>query len=801
MTPSDPQLHRSDTPSRGRARRWATQRAVWIALAVLLVVCGSASVVLVAHFVAQNDREQAHAAFRASGAEVAATLALAIQHEEDLVVSARAYIAGNPHVSESALKGWSTAVEAFARYPELEGGGEMVPVTASQLAAFVARETAEPGSPRPAGSPFVVVPPPGSRPFFCLIALTLQRAGSPASEIPAGFDYCTEKGLLDLFIATRDSGRSAYAPYPSGSSTGLVIYTPIYRGGVVPRTVALRRRAFIGLFATTVAPQVVLGEALRSHPGVAVEFRYGSVFTHVAFRAGKIARGGQTTSIGVGSGWTMRAFGAPITAGIVHDPHALTLLIGGIAVTVLLGLLVFILGTGRSRALGMVREKTREISHRALHDSLTGLPNRALALDRGELMLARARRDPSLLPAALYVDIDRFKYVNDTFGHGAGDRLLQAIATRLTEVVRDHDTVGRLGGDEFVVLLESATHNSPPEIVAERIIEAVRRPITLADGDRPVVCSVSVGIAIGARASADELLRDADLALYTAKSAGKDRAVLFDASMQSVAEKHRRLELEVDEAIAHGEFFLEYQPIVELPTSGVIGVEALIRWRHPERGVVAPADFIPLTEETGQIMAIGRWVLQEACRQSAVWAAAGHRIGMSVNVSACQLDQDDFPEDVMRALASSAIEPSTLTLEITETALMRDVAAASKRLRGIRELGVKIALDDLGTGSSALAYLRHFAPDSMKIDRSFIAGIADSPESGAIVHTLVELGRLLGIDTLAEGIEDAEQLTRLQGERCDHGQGFLFARPTDAEGIERLLARSSADEHTRVSSY
>jgi diguanylate cyclase (GGDEF)-like protein len=793
MTASDPQLHDSDNPSRGRARRWATQRAIWIALAVLLVVCGSASVVLAAHFVAQNDRQQTHASFRASGADIAATLALAIQHEEDLVVSARAYIAGNPHVTESALKRWSTAVEAFARYPELEGGGEMVPVTASQLAAFVARQTAEPGSPRPAGSPFVVVPP-GSRPFYCLIALTLQRSGTPASEIPAGFDYCTQKGLLDLFIATRDSGRSAYAPYPSGSSTGLVIYTPIYRDGVVPRTVALRRRAFIGLFATTVAPQVVLGEALRSHPGVAVEFRYGSVFTHVAFRAGKIARAGQTTSIGVGSGWTMRAFGAEIPAGIVGDPHALTLLIGGIAVTVLLGLLVFILGTGRSRALGMVREKTREISHRALHDSLTGLPNRALALDRGELMLARARRDPSLLPAALYVDVDRFKYVNDTFGHGAGDRLLQTIATRLTEVVRDHDTVGRLGGDEFVVLLESATHNSPPELVAQRIIDAVRRPILLADGDRPFVCSVSVGIAIGARASADELLRDADLALYTAKSAGKDRAVLFDASMQSLAESHRRLELEVDEAIEHGQFFLEYQPIVELRTSGVIGVEALIRWRHPERGVVAPADFISLTEETGQITAIGRWVLQEACRQSAVWAAAGHRIGMSVNVSACQLDQDDFPEDVVRALASSAIEPSTLTLEITETALMRDVPAASKRLRGIRELGVKIALDDLGTGSSALAYLRHFAPDSMKIDRSFIAAIADSPESGAIVHTLVELGRLLGIATLAEGIEDAEQLTLLQGERCDQGQGFLFARPTNPKGIEHLLAPSSAAE-------
>jgi diguanylate cyclase (GGDEF)-like protein len=793
MTASDSQVHRSDTTSRGRARRWAAQRASWIALAIVLVVCGSASVVLAAHFVAQNDRQQAHAAFQASGADIAATLTLAIRHEEDLVVSARAYIAGNPHTSEAALTRWSATVEAFARYPELEGGGELVLVAGPHLAAFAARETAEPANPRHAGSPFVVVPP-GPRPFYCLLALSIGRSGAPATDIPAGLDYCAESALRTVFLTTRDSGRSAYLPYRLvGSHTALAIYTPIYRGGIVPPTVAQRRGAFLGLFAAVVVPQVILDEALRTHPGVAVEFRYGGAVSHVAFRSGAIARGGQTTSIGLGSGWTMRAFGAAIATGVVHDPDALTLLIGGIAVTVLLGLLVFILGTGRSRALGMVREKTREISHRALHDSLTGLPNRALALDRGELMLARARRDPSVLPAALYVDVDRFKYVNDTFGHGAGDRLLQVIATRLAEVVRDQDTVGRLGGDEFVVLLESATHNSPPEVVAERIIEAVRRPVTLTEGDRPFVSSVSVGIAIGSRASADELLRDADLALYTAKAAGKDRAVLFDASMQSIAESHRRLELEVDEAIEHGQFFLEYQPIVDLRTSGVIGVEALIRWCHPERGPVAPADFIPLTEETGQIMAIGRWVLEEACRQSAVWAAAGHRIGMSVNVSACQLDQDDFPEDVLCALESSGIAPSTLTLEITETALMRDVPAASKRLCGIRELGVKVALDDLGTGSSALAYLRYFAPDSMKIDRSFIAGIPDSTESSAIVHTLVELGRLLGIETLAEGIEEGEQLTRLRGERCDHGQGFLFARPTDADGIERLLTHS-ADE-------
>jgi diguanylate cyclase (GGDEF)-like protein len=419
-------------------------------------------------------------------------------------------------------------------------------------------------------------------------------------------------------------------------------------------------------------------------------------------------------------------------------------------------------------------------------------------LDHCARMLARARRDPHIVPAALYIDVDRFKYVNDTFGHRAGDRLLQTLAGRLSEVVRAEDTVGRLGGDEFVVLLECAADASPPELVAQRVIEAVRRPITFADGERPFACTVSVGIAVGERASADELLRDADLALYTAKSAGKDRVVLFASSMQSAAESRRRLELEIDEAIEQGQFFLQYQPIVDLESTAVVGVEALIRWRHPQRGVVAPADFITLTEETGQIMQIGRWVLEEACAQAARWAAAGHRIDMAVNVSAYQLDRDGFSDDVRRALNGSGIEPSRLTLEITETALMRDVPAASARLRGIRDLGVKVALDDLGTGSSALAYLRHFAPDSMKIDRSFIAGIANSPEAEAIVHTLVELGRLLEIETLAEGIEDGEQLARLRSEHCNQGQGFLFARPTDAEEIERLVALDSAERPARA---
>jgi EAL domain-containing protein (putative c-di-GMP-specific phosphodiesterase class I) len=320
------------------------------------------------------------------------------------------------------------------------------------------------------------------------------------------------------------------------------------------------------------------------------------------------------------------------------------------------------------------------------------------------------------------------------------------------------------------------------------VIEAFREPIVLEEGERPFRASVSIGVAIGTRPTADQLLRDADLALYTAKAGGRDRAVIFQASMESLAGERRKLELDLEDAIEQRQFFLLYQPILDLSTCKVVGVEALIRWRHPERGIVEPDQFIPLAEETGSIMAIGRWVLAEACRQAAVWETRGHRLGISVNVSAYQLDRDGFAGDLGEVLASSGIRPSSLTLEITETALMRDVAAASERLSEIRALGVRVAIDDFGTGSSSLAYLREFAVDSLKIDRTFIAEMAGSAETAAIIHTLVELGKLLDIETLAEGIEDADQLAQLQDERCDRGQGFLFARPLPAEELERYLA-------------
>jgi EAL domain-containing protein (putative c-di-GMP-specific phosphodiesterase class I) len=292
---------------------------------------------------------------------------------------------------------------------------------------------------------------------------------------------------------------------------------------------------------------------------------------------------------------------------------------------------------------------------------------------------------------------------------------------------------------------------------------------------------------LGERASAAELLRDADVALYEAKAAGRSCYMLFQSSMQTAAQDRLTLEMDLAEALERRQLFLCYQPTFDLQSEKVIGVEALIRWRHPTRGVIPPIEFIPVAEESGLIVPIGRWVLQEACRQAAIWYEHGHRIGMSVNVSGRQLDDDELVEDVRGALQESGLDPMTLTLEITETALMRDADATARRLHSLKDLSVRIAIDDFGTGYSSLAYLRQFPVDALKIDRSFISGIAGSKASASLIHTLVQLGKTLDIETLAEGIEEQSQLETLQREHCDHGQGFLFSRPLDVDAVEQFL--------------
>jgi diguanylate cyclase (GGDEF)-like protein len=428
-----------------------------------------------------------------------------------------------------------------------------------------------------------------------------------------------------------------------------------------------------------------------------------------------------------------------------------------------------------------------QIRHQAVHDGLTGLPNRALILDRTQQMLSRSRRT-GLPVAALFIDLDGFKDVNDTMGHGVGDDLLRAVTARLVTTMRESDSVGRLGGDEFVVLVDGTTMDVGPELVAERLLEVLREPFDL-EGvpSGHLTLTASIGIAAGIRASATELLRDADIALYAAKAAGKDCFCVFHPEMHIAVQDSHLLEMDLREAMVAGQFFLLYQPIFNLRSGQTTGVESLLRWEHPTRGVVQPDSFIPVLEKSGMICEVGRWVLTEACHQGARWHREGNHLEVSVNMSARQLESDRIIGDVQDALDTSGFPAASLIIEITETAIMRNVTDVIPRLTQLKAIGVRIAIDDFGTGYSSLAYLQQFPVDTIKIDRSFISAMADSPESGALIHTLVQLGKTLGLETLAEGIEENDQYSQLDREHCDSGQGYLFARPMESEAVTKFL--------------
>ena len=430
------------------------------------------------------------------------------------------------------------------------------------------------------------------------------------------------------------------------------------------------------------------------------------------------------------------------------------------------------------------------LRHQALHDGLTGLPNRTLVLDRAEQMLLRCRRG-SALPTAMFIDLDDFKAVNDSLGHQAGDELLQAVATRLSDALRAEETIGRLGGDEFIILTEIGSDDPRPERIADRLLDVMSEPFLLeAYLDAPLAISASIGIATGIRPSAQELLRDADIALYRAKAQGKHCHIAFEPQMRIDVVDRLGLEIDLRSALDREEFFLVYQPILDLKDGHVCSVEALLRWRHPVRGVVGPLDFVPMLEQTGMIIPVGKWVLHEACREATVWLGQGHRTGVAVNVSVRQLETDGFVEDVCEALSTNSLDPSLLTLEVTESTLMLDTEMVIERLRLLKEAGVRIAIDDFGTGYSSLAYLQQFPVDTLKIDQSFVAALNDTAESLAFITTFIELGQILGLETLAEGIETTGHLETLQKIDCGQGQGFLISTPVAASAIRSYLSET-----------
>jgi diguanylate cyclase (GGDEF)-like protein/PAS domain S-box-containing protein len=431
------------------------------------------------------------------------------------------------------------------------------------------------------------------------------------------------------------------------------------------------------------------------------------------------------------------------------------------------------------------------LSHQATHDPLTGLPNRTLFLDRLDHALARARRSRSKL-AVLFLDLDDFKLVNDTRGHEAGDLLLVALTPRLSAALRPGDTVARFGGDEFVVLCEELVVDAAAMSIAERIADACARRIKIGDHEHGASVSIGVVIVDNGSSTPSDVLRDADAAMYRAKAGGKGRIELFDEGMRAQLIERIATESSLRRALEQGELRLFYQPVFSLERDELVGVEALLRWQHPHRGLLAPSEFISVAEESGLIVPIGEWVLDQACRQAVAWRDRGRGgdepLRVSVNLSPRQVSRSNVVAAVQRVLRNTGLEPELLELEITEHTLIDEGESVTLALRELKEVGVGLVLDDFGTGYSSLSYLKRFTIDALKIDRSFVDGLG-SPDSGdgAIVNAIVSMARALDVDVTAEGVETAEQLIQLRENGCPYAQGYLFSRPVPAEEIDALL--------------
>jgi len=439
------------------------------------------------------------------------------------------------------------------------------------------------------------------------------------------------------------------------------------------------------------------------------------------------------------------------------------------------------------RDVTAARKLTEQLEHLAQHDALTGLPNRLLLSDRLGQVIARAERDKSLI-AVFFLDLDGFKHVNDSLGHRIGDELLQSVAKSLLDCVRLPDTVSRLGGDEFVMLLSDVQQMESSAIAARRVLSAVGKARLIAGHDLRITASIGISVFPDDGLDAEMLIQNADTAMYQAKENGKQTFRFFKPEMNAIAVKRQAIEEELRGALERNELMLHYQPKINIKSGEITGVEALLRWTHPTRGEVAPAEFIPVAESCGLMPALGAWVMYEACRQSMAWVGAGlPGITMAVNVSILQLPNESFLKQLKTILGKTGMDPKLLEIEVTESVLMPQPELTARMFHALRDWGVHVAIDDFGTGYSCLSYLGKLPLDALKIDQSFVRQITSVPDSKAIVGAIISMARSLGLQVIAEGVETAEELAFLKKQRCDDAQGYLFSKALPADGLARLF--------------
>jgi diguanylate cyclase (GGDEF)-like protein len=787
--------------------------AAWIVLVIGMAASGVGAARWESYAASQQrDRVQT------TTSTASATLSAYIQRDEDLIDVIRSTVATNLTMTNVTLEALFTSLGP-SRYPGVIGLSYVERVPETSLKTFERQVTADPPLGQPLTEPFALTPP-GDRSDYCLTRLIAAHRSDIAAAVSQpksigaalvsllnpGFDYC-QSAFNSLLAASASSGspevarivgllaRSVPGSEPSGAKSGsgveslVEVAIPVYSPGMPTANAAERQAALLGWAAGLINPDQATAPILQGVSGLAITLDYdnpvggSSVIDHAGpSQRGDLSERVRLTAVGK---WSAVIALPPEAAS--PSVQALGLLDIGAVITVLLFLLLTRLARSRASALDMAEETTLELRHRSLHDQLTGLPNRDLIFDRADRILARAKRD-RVPVAAFFIDLDNFTAINETMGHSAGDHLLRAIAGRLDEAVRASDTLGRIGGDQFVVLADAVSLQEGPDPIAQKLLGSLAEPFTGVKPGVPLRVSATIGIAWGQRDSAEDFIRDADIAMHEAKSAGKNRYMVFEPAMHAAARGRLDLELDLRLALESNQFFVVYQPIFRMSDMALVGVEALLRWQHPTRGVVEPASFIPHLEQTGMIVAVGREVLRQVCRDAVEWHRRRLPIRVAVNASAHQLATGDFITEVAAALRDSGLEARYLTIEVTESVLMHDAEEAILRLRQLKGLGVRIAIDDFGTGYSSLSYLRQFPVDTLKIDRSFVFASNDA-QGRALLHTMVQLGRSMGLETVAEGIEREPELRILQAEGCDTGQGFLLGRPMGKDALWEYLMR------------